>query len=50
MSTLAKEYDLLASAGSDFHDPDKGFRELGKVLPLPKECQPIWQHDAIKLN
>lgn len=37
----AKEFDLYASAGSDFHYPT-GWIELGRSLELPKDCKPIW--------
>ncbi len=50
MSVLAEEFGLLSSAGSDFHDPNKGFRELGKIPPFPSRCQPIWHHDSILIN
>lgn len=38
----AKEFELLASVGSDFHFPT-GWIELGRSLDLPKDCQPIWE-------
>ena len=37
----AKEFDLYASGGSDFHYPT-GWIELGRGLTLPQECKPIW--------
>lgn len=37
----ATEFDLYASAGSDFHYPT-GWIELGKDLELPQACKPIW--------
>ncbi len=39
---LAVEFGLLASSGSDFHAPDEGGRELGRLMPLPPDCRPIW--------
>ncbi len=39
----AQEFGLLASAGSDFHAPGEGGRELGRLIPLPPGCKPIWQ-------
>jgi predicted metal-dependent phosphoesterase TrpH len=39
----AREHGLLASCGSDFHAPGEGGRELGRMLPLPADCQPVWQ-------
>lgn len=41
LAGFAKDYDLCASAGSDFHAP-KPWRELGKNLCLPEGCVPIW--------
>lgn len=38
----AKEFDLYASVGSDFHYPT-GWIELGRGLTLPQECKPIWE-------
>lgn len=38
----AKEFDLYASAGSDFHYPT-GWIELGSGLSLPTSCKPIWE-------
>lgn len=39
----AAEYGLWASAGSDFHAPGEGGRELGRLRALPASCRPIWQ-------
>ncbi|MDT7524522.1 MULTISPECIES: PHP domain-containing protein [Idiomarinaceae] len=41
LATFASEIGLLASAGSDFHNPGR-WRELGKNLCLPAHCVPIW--------
>ena len=38
----AAEFDLLASAGSDFHVPDEKGREVGITPELPPICQPLW--------
>lgn len=43
MANYAKKYDLYASAGSDFHGPENTWIELGRIPPLPKKCQPVWQ-------
>lgn len=40
----AREQGLLASAGSDFHDPERPWIELGRLPALPEGCVPIW-HD-----
>jgi 3',5'-nucleoside bisphosphate phosphatase len=39
---LAKEYDLFASCGSDFHGPGISHRAIGFARDLPKQCKPIW--------
>ena len=39
----AQQHQLLASAGSDFHDPDNPWIALGQLPPLPPQCQPVWQ-------
>lgn len=38
----AQNLGLLASAGSDFHEPGAG-PELGRLPPLPAGCTPVWQ-------
>lgn len=40
---LAVEFDFLASVGSDFHAPGEGGRELGRLMPLPLRCRPVWE-------
>jgi len=42
IAALAKRYDLLASCGSDFHSPEQRWTELGRFLPLPASCTPVW--------
>lgn len=44
MAELARRCGLLASAGSDFHTPEHGWAELGRIAALPSGCTPIW-HD-----
>jgi predicted metal-dependent phosphoesterase TrpH len=39
----AQELGLMASCGSDFHAPGEGGRELGRMLPLPQDCRPVWE-------
>jgi len=39
----SKEYDLMASQGSDFHFVGR-WRDLGKSLFLPDICLPIWHN------
>jgi predicted metal-dependent phosphoesterase TrpH len=38
----ARQYGLLASAGSDFHGPGEGYRDIGNVPALPSGCEPVW--------
>lgn len=42
MADLARQFELLASAGSDFHDPDTPFIELGRLPDLPTDLRPVW--------
>lgn len=39
----AERFGLLASVGSDFHAPGEGGRELGRLMPLPERCRPVWR-------
>ena len=39
---MALEFGLLASRGSDFHDPDESRTELGALPDLPGRLQPVW--------
>lgn len=43
LSLIAKQLNLHASCGSDFHVPDQPWQELGACGLLPKSCQPVWQ-------
>jgi len=43
LAKLAKDFELLASRGSDFHSPDNAWVELGRIPELPKGVTPIWQ-------
>lgn len=43
MARLAAEQDFLASAGSDFHDPEKTWMDLGRLPALPAGCVPVWR-------
>ena len=42
LATLAQQFELLASVGSDFHTPDNEWVELGVLSTLPSSCKPIW--------
>jgi predicted metal-dependent phosphoesterase TrpH len=39
---VAREFDLEASRGSDFHDPAESHAELGRVCRLPDSLLPVW--------
>ncbi len=45
-AALARREDLLASAGSDFHDPEFPWRELGRLASLPADLTPVWEGRA----
>jgi hypothetical protein len=40
----AREFEFLASRGSDFHGPEEGSADLGRLPPLPADLRPVW-HD-----
>ena len=40
---MAREFDLLASRGSDFHDPTESHTDLGTLPDLPGTVTPIWE-------
>lgn len=42
----AREFDLLASRGSDFHGPGESYVEPGALPPLPADVTPIWHNWA----
>lgn len=39
---LAKELELAASGGSDFHDPGWAWAQIGRIEPLPEAVPPVW--------
>jgi predicted metal-dependent phosphoesterase TrpH len=41
---VAKRFDLLASAGSDFHSPAESRMDVGTAPPLPAGVKPIWHN------
>jgi predicted metal-dependent phosphoesterase TrpH len=43
MARLTAEFDLLASAGSDYHGPENPWVELGRLMPMPETVSPIWR-------
>lgn len=41
-ATLARRFGLLASRGSDFHNPGEGRNEPGTLAPLPPDLDAVW--------
>lgn len=41
-ASMAREFGLLASRGSDFHSPEESHTDLGALPYLPGEVQPVW--------
>ena len=39
----AKEFDLAASRGSDFHSPEESRTDLGSLPFLPGDLTPVWE-------
>lgn len=39
----AREFELLASRGSDFHGPGETRADLGCLPELPRDLQPVWR-------
>ncbi len=44
LAKICLQKNLLASCGSDFHQPDQHWSDLGKYPPLPKDCKPVWEY------
>ena len=42
-AAVAKEFDLVASRGSDFHSPDESRIDLGTLPMLPGDLMPVWE-------
>ena len=40
---MAREFDLLASRGSDFHSPNESRVDLGALPWLPGRLSPVWE-------
>ena len=40
---MAREFDLAASRGSDFHSPDESHTALGSLPWLPGTLTPVWE-------
>ncbi|WP_456375193.1 PHP domain-containing protein [Thiolapillus sp.] len=44
MARHARDFGLLASAGSDYHGPENPWIKLGQLPELPPGCEPVWEH------
>jgi len=42
LTRIARNLELAASTGSDFHSPEQVWCDLGRQPALPEECTPIW--------
>lgn len=40
---LAHQFDLMASAGSDYHGPGHSHVDMGRLPELPAGCVPVWK-------
>jgi predicted metal-dependent phosphoesterase TrpH len=47
---MAKEFNLLASRGSDFHSPDESRIDLGELPWLPGQLTPVWEALAHRIQ
>ena len=48
--SVAEEWQLLASRGSDFHAPGESRVELGALPDLPGRCTALWTLWADRLR
>ncbi len=39
----AKELNLFASCGSDYHGPGESYRDVGCLPDFPPGCRPVWE-------
>ena len=47
---MAREFDLLASRGSDFHSPDESYTDLGTLPALPADLGTVWSALAHRVH
>lgn len=47
---MAKEFNLLASRGSDFHSPEESRIDLGTLPWLPGQLTPVWEALAHRIQ
>ena len=43
LADIARDFDLAASIGSDFHHPGRSWSHPGCSGQLPKGVRPVWQ-------
>ncbi|MEI6146421.1 MAG: PHP domain-containing protein [Methylococcales bacterium] len=43
VTEFAKRFDLAGSVGSDFHNPENPWIELGRLPDLPNHIKPVWE-------
>ena len=46
MTGHALRFNLLASAGSDYHGPENPWVRLGRLPEMPSACTPIWDSEV----
>ena len=44
LAEMSLDFSLLASCGSDFHNSNGAWSEVGKYSRLPEKCRPVWEH------
>jgi len=47
---MAREFDLAASRGSDFHSPEESRINLGQLPYLPGQLRPVWELLAERIH
>lgn len=47
---FCREFDLVASRGSDFHSPEESHTDLGKLPYLPGSVTPVWELLAARIH
>ncbi|WP_027157424.1 PHP domain-containing protein [Methylobacter luteus] len=43
VADYATRFELTGSIGSDFHNPENQWVELGRLAPLPVHIKPVWE-------
>lgn len=43
ITNYAQQFELAGSVGSDFHNPNNQWVELGRLAQLPNNIKPIWE-------